>query len=509
MRKLLLITAILWPFALNAGLYFDDEDVMVDGINVPEMSAFFADVYEKLDQNNWNNDQAANGMTRIIQSIETIDPRVGISVTGPRMVIVYDDTIAGNYELPKIGKWNDWGELTTAIILNLREKLPNLAKANDQQIYFAVVGAMMNELDPSGGYIYPEMIQVKQQGRVLTSLGLAGVRNEDGYYRITSVIQGSMADNAGLKNQDIVLSINGRQATGMSDEEIIDILEGFTTSLVKLDVFDPVTKAERNVVLRRATIMMADADVIKRDTIIEIVIHQLTKKSVGLIAETLSEKITQATSGIVLDLRTTDGDDEEAMTQIAGLFMGKVPVLQVINVGSDKAFEMVPGGEAIVDSNIPVIVLTSRQTHKLGEALAAAFEENHRGLVVGTPTAGDAKLSKTIPLKNGGQLKITNRQMKTGGGRDLSNRGVLPVICTSSIRSQKQQEVMFVNILNKDFKTGLETWYSETDQSRIEKIRRGCPEVANGQDEDLLTQGVVAQIFSNPKVYDALIKLIP
>ena len=45
----------------------------------------------------------------------------------------------------------------------------------------------------------------------------------------------------------------------------------------------------------------------------------------------------------------------------------------------------------------------------LSEAIVAAFYENNRGVLVGTPTAGNARIATEIDLDNGGMLELLNK----------------------------------------------------------------------------------------------------
>ena len=71
--------------------------------------------------------------------------------------------------------------------------------------------------------------------------------------------------------------------------------------------------------------------------------------------------------------------------------------------------EIVPGGDAITD--VPVVVLISDNTRGVAEAIASAFYENKRGVLIGTPTAGRSRIASHIDLKNGGVLELFNKSV--------------------------------------------------------------------------------------------------
>ena len=82
------------------------------------------------------------------------------------------------------------------------------------------------------------------------------------------------------------------------------------------------------------------------------------------------------------------------------------------------------------------------------EAIVSAFYENKRGGLVGTPTAGSARIATVIDLNNGGALELLNKSVKSGQGNVIDGRGVFPIGCLSNIRSNQQQNAFFLNVIN-------------------------------------------------------------
>ena len=204
-------------------------------------------------------------------------------------------------------------------------------------------------------------------------------------------------------------------------------------------------------------------------------------------------------SGVVLDLRSAIGDDEVAAAKFGGLFMGQVPVMRIVETARDEV-EVVPGGDAVTDA--PVVVLMSNMTRGTAEALVAAFYENARGVLVGTPTAGSARIASHIDLENGGALELLNKSIKTGVGNVLDGRGVFPIVCLSNIRSSQQQDVFFLNVINDNFNARDFNKEPEIDAATI---RRGCPVITSGTDEDALAAAVSVKILTDAKVYGRLL----
>lgn len=476
-------------------LFFEDEPVQ-DGLNVFDVSATFADIYEKLDGVKWG----GKNINVAIESLENLNTNAHIAATDERVVLVWGDAIIANYPRPAPGDWQGFGEITTALVLKLRANDATLHAASESEMYQMVVDSLMRGIDENGRYIYSRRAEITEDGRILTSVGLEGARDARGNWRVTGVFKDSPADTAGLREGDLIVSINGQNVAAMSDVELSAAMSGFNSGTSKIKLLSP--GGERDVVLRRATVILADADVVHRsdaDTggILEIVVHKISDNTVSIVNEALAKY--QDVSGIILDLRAATGDDERAAAKLAGLFIGKKPVMRIVETARDEV-EVIPGGDAVTDA--PVVVLMSNMTRGTAEAVVAAFYENERGVLVGTPTAGSARIATRINLENGGALELLNKSIKTGTGRAIDGRGIFPIVCLSNIRSTNQQNAFFLNVINNDFNA---QDFNRDDDIDVDAVRRGCPVITSGADEDALSAAVAAKILTDSKLYNKLV----
>ena len=476
-------------------LFFEDEPIQ-DGLNVFDVSNTFADIYKKLDSVSWG----GKNINIAIESLEKLNTNAHIAATDERVVLVWKDAIIANYPRPEAGDWQGFGEITTALVLKMRANDATLHNASESEMYQMVVDSLMRGIDENGRYIYSRAAEITEDGRILTSVGLEGNRDERGNYRVTGIYKDSPADTAGIREGDLIVSINGQNVKSMSDADLASVMSGFNSGTSKIKVLSP--SGEKDVVLRRATIILADADVVHRSDaetggILEIVVHKVSDNTVSIVNEALAKY--SDVSGIILDLRAATGDDERAAAKFAGLFIGAKPVMRIVETAKDEV-EVIPGGSAVTDA--PVVVLMSDMTRGTAEAIVAAFYENERGVLVGTPTAGSARIATRINLENGGALELLNKAIKTGNGRTIDGRGVFPIVCLSNIRSVNQQNAFFLNVINNDFNA---QDFNQDPDVDPDAIRRGCPTITSGADEDALAAAVSAKILTDSKVYNKLV----
>lgn len=477
------------------GLFFEDEPVQ-DGLRVFDVSKTFAEIYEKLDAVHWG----GKSLDIAIESLEKLNPSAHIAATDERVVLVWGDDIIGNYPRPKAKDWDGFGEITTALVLKMRAHDALLGGLSESEMYQVVVDSLMRGVDENGRYIFSKEAEVAEDGRLLTSVGIEGARDVRGDFRVTGVYKGAPADTAGIRAGDLIAQINGRDVARMGDAELANVMSGFNSGTVKIHLLTPY--GDKDVVLRRATIVLADADVVHRTDprtggMLELVVHKISDGAVAIVNEALARY--PDVTGIVLDLRATVGDDERAMAKMAGLFLGDVPVMRIVETAGEEV-EVVPGGKAVTDA--PVVVLMSNQTRGTAEALVSAFYENGRGVLVGTPTAGSARIASRIDLDNGGALELLNKSIKTGKGNAIDGRGVFPIVCLSNIRTSQQRNAFFLNVINNDFHF---QDFNRMPNVSATDIRRGCPVITSGADEDAVASAVSAKILTDKKVYNRLV----
>lgn len=488
---------LLFPGIVVAEPLFQDSDV-VDGVEVGKVSNVFADIYEKLDDVKW----AGKDINIVIESLESLNPKAHIAATGERVVLVWGDELIANYPYPTEKNWQEYGQITTALIMAMREKDAHLRSLRDVDLYDVVVNALLSGIDENGSYIYSKDAINDADTKILTSIGFDGGRDERGNFRVTGVFKDSPADIAGIHEGDIISEINGQRVSKMTDGDISSVLSGYNSGTSKLKLLTPM--GNKNVTLRRATVVLADADIIYRgiddkDGILEIIVHKISDGAVNIINEALAKH--SDASGIILDLRTSVGDNEKAAAKLAGLFVGQKPVMRIAETAFDE-LEVVPGGEEITKS--PVVVLISDTTRGTAEAVASAFYENKRGVLIGTPTAGHSRIASLIDLKNGGMLELFNKSVKSGMGNELDGRGVFPLVCLSNIRNESQQEVFFLNVINGEFNAHD---YNKDTKVNVKALRKACPKITSGADEDNVATAVSVKILTDKQIYQELMDL--
>jgi carboxyl-terminal processing protease len=131
--------------------------------------------------------------------------------------------------------------------------------------------------------------------------------------------------------------------------------------------------------------------------------------------------------GLVLDLRENPGGLFEQAIGVSSLFLRSKDVIVSLE-GAHRPREVYTSTNTPPLTRLPLVVLVDRYTASSAEIVAAALHDDHRALLVGTPTYGKAVVQTIDPLADGGALALTIARYFTPAGVDISRLGVVPDI---------------------------------------------------------------------------------
>lgn len=125
-------------------------------------------------------------------------------------------------------------------------------------------------------------------------------------------------------------------------------------------------------------------------------------------------------TGLILDLRFSNGQDYAAAAAVADLFLDADRLL--LKWG-DSVARSTPKSDSIQK---PVAVLVNHRTGGAAEALAAALRETEVSLTIGSQTAGAARLYEEFLLTNGQRIRVASESLQIGEGRRFPEMGLTP-----------------------------------------------------------------------------------
>ncbi|MBE7498820.1 MAG: hypothetical protein HS113_00595 [Verrucomicrobiales bacterium] len=133
-----------------------------------------------------------------------------------------------------------------------------------------------------------------------------------------------------------------------------------------------------------------------------------------------SLQATQEIKGLVLDLRFADGEDFAEAGRTADLFVNRQ---QTLLAWGDEHVEATLKTNALT---LPVALLVNSETRAAAEALAATFHALRLGLLLGSPTAGQASVFKEFSLSTGQRLRVAVAPVQVSGDTPVPLSGLVP-----------------------------------------------------------------------------------
>jgi C-terminal peptidase prc len=253
------------------------------------------------------------------------------------------------------------------------------------------------------------------------------------------VVPGMPAAKAGLRDGDVVLRVGTRDVAKTEvAADGLKALGGAAGTAISLTV-----KRGSNILrfeVRRASAAeRVNARVIEPG-VVYIPIPQFEGAGIAERVKQLVRKfVTDATSDVILDLRNNIGGRPEEANGVADIFLDE-KCLQIYEFSNGRriAFKSKPGA-----LQPRVILLVNRATGCAAETLVIALHDNHRGVVVGRPTAGVLSGHDGEKLRDG-RLVIFRSEptVLSPTGNDYSETGVSPDILVDAPNSPGEDKIL-------------------------------------------------------------------
>ena len=240
---------------------------------------------------------------------------------------------------------------------------------------------------------------------------------------IVSPLDGSPAEEAGLRAGDHILAIDGTSTTGESVSSLVFLVRGEAGTDVTLTVGRD--DEELDIDITRAVIDLQEV----RSELLDdgagyIRLTSFTDRATDLFRDALGSLLEQGATGIVLDLRGNPGGYIVAAQGIGSQFVPQGELL--FTVESDGDVQEWRSETGVLQSDIPVVVLVDGGSASASEIVAAALQETGRATIVGQPTFGKNTVQIWNDLPNGGGLRLTTDRWFTPNHDSVAPDGVQP-----------------------------------------------------------------------------------
>jgi carboxyl-terminal processing protease len=244
------------------------------------------------------------------------------------------------------------------------------------------------------------------------------------YLAVIAPRPGSPAEKAGVKSGDILKSIDGRYARGLSIFAGERLLRGAPGSVVKLQLYRQGNDPIDVVVTRERLLPGSPTSKMLDDGPGYVKVGEFSSKTADEVKDEVEALKRSGAKSLVLDLRDSaygspaDGVDTAAVFLKGGV-VGKV-------VGRKYPEKTLAADPKRFAWDLPVAVLVDSGTAGPAEVVAAALLDAGKP-VVGQHTFGRAPITKLVPLQEGG-LVLTVAKYVSPKGNPIHSKGIEPSV---------------------------------------------------------------------------------
>ena len=300
---------------------------------------------------------------------------------------------------------------------------------DNKKLIEAALAGMMTALDPHSNYLPPsnyDDLRERTEGQY-SGVGLT-ISADGGMVKVISPMDDSPAAKAGVQAGDVISSIEGQNAAGLTVSQVSEKLRGAVGTSVKVtflrDGSDPL-----EVVLTREVIKVqsvtgrveGDFGYLRVSTFNENTGRELNEA----IAKIKAEK--PGVKGYVLDLRNNGGGLLNAAIDVSDAFLerGEIVSQRGRKPEQIQRYSAKPGD---VTGGLPLVVLVNYGSASASEIVAGALKDHQRATIVGLTSFGKGSVQTVIPLRQGqdGALSITTARYYTPSGASIQKIGIEP-----------------------------------------------------------------------------------
>ncbi|MBV7434444.1 S41 family peptidase [Cardiobacteriaceae bacterium TAE3-ERU3] len=315
-----------------------------------------------------------------------------------------------------------------------------IEEASNEVLIENAIRGMIGRLDPHSVYFNEEEYQAFKEQTDGEYAGIGVVLDfQNGAIEVISAIPGSPAERAGLLSGDIISSINQQSVQDITLQEAITMLEGQPETEIALGVLRGDEVINMNLTREIIQTNSVTANWLAPG-VVQLRISQFQEDTTDSLRDTITQLQEKETlKGIILDLRNNPGGYLLSAVSSADLFLNDGDILSVRDREKMEQ-QRYSAEEGDILDNAPIVVMVNRGSASSAEILAAALQENRRGLVVGQKTFGKGSVQTLIPLYDGGAIKLTTAKYYTPKNNLIQARGITPDIQLTSIEANIVKE---------------------------------------------------------------------
>jgi carboxyl-terminal processing protease len=288
------------------------------------------------------------------------------------------------------------------------------------QLIYGSIDGMLRTLDPHSSFLNPRdyaQMRERQEGRYY-GIGITIQKLGDDV-TVTQLFEGSPAYQAGIRRGDVIARVGTEDAKGWPTDEVVKRVKGPKGTPVSISIRRQgvenlmnltVVRDEIRITTIRTAFMIAPGTGYVR-------LQDFSETSNDELTTALKNLKDSGMQRLMLDLRDNPGGPLDQAIAVSNQFLKRGQMIVYTRGRMPRSDEDYLATEQGVYTELPLIVLTSRQSASASEIVTGAMQDHDRGYVVGETTFGKALVQSVFPIANGAAVALTSAHYYTPSGR--------------------------------------------------------------------------------------------
>lgn len=266
----------------------------------------------------------------------------------------------------------------------------------------------------------------------ITGVGV-NIASIGGKVIIINVIEGTPAQKAGLKDGDIIMKVDDKDATGLKPSQVAALVRGEENTKVTLTI----SRDKKNIT---KTIIRKDIKIknVKSKTEGDIgyiqILSFIGSTTYNEFLEALAN--TEKTKGLIIDLRGNSGGLLPNAVYMANLFINKGNIVSI--VGRNGYKKKIKAQDLKYQVKKPIVLLIDENSASASEIFSGALKDYGKATIIGTKSFGKGMVQRIIPMPNETGINLTIAKYLTPNDTDINKKGIEPDIKVTLNKNSKE-----------------------------------------------------------------------
>ncbi len=290
--------------------------------------------------------------------------------------------------------------------------------------YAGIEGMMASLGDPHTMFLVPTDAEEFSSETKANIVGIGARLEQDTLgARASRVFEASPAYSAGMREGDVITTVDGKATSGRTLEDIVASIKGKEGTVVHLTVMHSGSTTPVQYAIKRAQVIIptVDSKFLDKSSVGYMTVASFAEPTAEQFDQELAKLEKHPLKGLVIDLRGNPGGLLESAREMLSRFVeNKLVVKMKFRDGSEEVAKTYPG--LVHSFNYPVVLLVDEDSASAAEIFSGALRDYKLATLVGEHTYGKASVQNVFPLIDGSSAKITIARYFLPSGADIGRK---------------------------------------------------------------------------------------